>query len=92
MTRNEHVIFDAPMRRDAVIQPVNEELVNDRARVSCSLTVRKVTCTFVMHFITCREEIMKRDLSVASRYFPFALLFPIAPVRERDEEMRELKL
>jgi len=38
MARNERVILDA-LVRDAVIQPVNEELVNHRARVCCSPTV-----------------------------------------------------
>jgi len=72
MAYNERVILDA-LVHGAVIQPVNEELVN-RARVSCNPTVRKVTCILVMHFITCRKEITKRDF-LLRRYVTFLLRY-----------------
>jgi len=75
MGYNERVILNA-LARSAVIQPVNEELVNHCTRMSCSPTVRKVTCILVMYFITCREQITKRDLrhDLLSSYVTFSNL------------------
>jgi len=70
MGYNERVILNA-LAPSAVIQPVNEELVNHCTRMSCSPTVRKVTCILVMYFITCREQITKRDL----RHVTFLLCY-----------------
>lgn len=61
MGHNERVILNA-LVHSVVIQPVNEELGNHCTRMSCSPTVRKVTCILVMYFITCREQITKQDL------------------------------
>lgn len=89
MAHNEHVMLDALMH-SAVIQPVNEELVNHRARVSCSPTVRKATCILVMHFITCTKEITKRDFCCVTLLSSYATFSDLSSVCERDERCANL--